>query len=81
MSESPRHLRREPKDNIVQGLASLVIPGAGQFWQSRPRMGLSMLLFAIVLWFLWLGFLIHLWSGLDAWLYRGDLGTAADLTD
>lgn len=81
MPKSPPHLRREPKDNILCGVASLLIPGVGQFIQSRPRMGLAMLVLALVLWKISLGFLIHLWAGLDAWLYRGDLGTAADLTD
>ena len=81
MAQSPPHLRREPKDNLGCAAASLIVPGAGQFLQSRPRMGLTMLIFAVVLWLAWLGWIIHLWAGLDAWLYRGDLGTDADLTD
>jgi hypothetical protein len=56
---------------ILLGLASLILPGAGQALQRRFGRALLLLLLAAALWhFLALGYLVHLWAAFDAALYR-----------
>ncbi len=52
--------------NVLAALASLFIPGLGQLLQGRFLMALIQFVLAGVLWFFLLGWLIHLWSILDA---------------
>ena len=56
--------------NVIAALASFFIAGLGQLIQGRPVKAAIMFLSAIVLWFFWLGWIIHLWSILDAALYK-----------
>ena len=52
--------------NVVAALCSLVVPGLGQLLQGRLfKAGLQFVL-AGALWFVLLGWVIHLWSILDA---------------
>ncbi len=56
--------------NVIAGLASFFIPGLGQLLQGRWL--LAGFMFALT-WFLWLilmGWVIHLWSIIDAALYE-----------
>ncbi len=52
--------------NVLAALCSLVIPGLGQLLQGRLGMALLHFVLAGVLWMLMLGWIIHLWSILDA---------------
>ncbi|MFQ5824614.1 MAG: hypothetical protein ACE5JB_11205 [bacterium] len=52
--------------NVLAALASLFIPGLGQLLQARLGMAILHFVFAAVLWFFLLGWIIHLWSILDA---------------
>ncbi len=52
--------------NVIAALASLFIPGLGQLLQGRLLMAIFMFVFAALLWFILLGWIIHLWSILDA---------------
>ena len=52
--------------NVIAALASFFIPGLGQLIQGRPLKAVIMFGLAIVLWFFFLGWVIHLWSILDA---------------
>lgn len=52
--------------NVIAALASFFIPGLGQLVQGRPIMALLHFVLALVLWFVLLGWLIHLWSIIDA---------------
>jgi TM2 domain-containing membrane protein YozV len=52
--------------NVIAALASFFIPGLGQLIQGRPLKALLMFVLASVLWLIWLGWIIHLWSILDA---------------
>jgi hypothetical protein len=52
--------------NVIAALASLFIPGLGQLLQGRLLIAIFMFVFAAVLWVILLGWLIHLWSILDA---------------
>jgi TM2 domain-containing membrane protein YozV len=49
--------------NVIAALCSFFIPGLGQLLQGR-------LLMAAVLWFVLLGWLVHLWSILDAAMFK-----------
>ena len=52
--------------NVLAALASLLIPGLGQLLQGRLLMAIIHFVLAAVLWFFLLGWIIHLWSILDA---------------
>jgi TM2 domain-containing membrane protein YozV len=52
--------------NVLAALASLFIPGLGQLLQGRLAMAIIHFVLAVVLWFFLLGWIIHLWSILDA---------------
>lgn len=56
--------------NVIAALASFFLPGLGQLLQGRPIMALLHFMLTIVLWFFLLGWVIHLWSALDAAIYR-----------
>jgi TM2 domain-containing membrane protein YozV len=52
--------------NVIAALASLFIPGLGQLLQGRLFKAAVMFVLAGSLWFFLLGWIIHLWSILDA---------------
>ena len=56
--------------NVIAALCSFFIPGLGQLVQGRVLLALIMFVLAGVLWVFWLGWIIHLWSVIDAALYR-----------
>ncbi|MBA7595929.1 MAG: hypothetical protein GH143_03225 [Calditrichaeota bacterium] len=56
--------------NVLAAFASLVVPGLGQLLQGRLGMTIIMFVLAVVLWFFLLGWIIHLWSILDAARFR-----------
>jgi TM2 domain-containing membrane protein YozV len=56
--------------NVIAALASFFIPGLGQLLQGKPFRALLMFVLAAVLWWFLLGWIIHLWSILDAALYK-----------
>jgi TM2 domain-containing membrane protein YozV len=51
---------------VIAALCSFFIPGLGQLLQGRPLMALTHFVLAFLLWFILLGWIIHLWSILDA---------------
>ena len=56
--------------NVIAALASFFIPGLGQLLQGKLLLALVMFVMAAVLWWFWLGWIIHLWSIIDAALYK-----------
>jgi TM2 domain-containing membrane protein YozV len=56
--------------NVIAAVCSFFIPGLGQLVQGRPIMALIHFVLASVLWIILLGWVIHLWSILDAALFR-----------
>jgi TM2 domain-containing membrane protein YozV len=56
--------------NVIAALASFFIPGLGQLVQGRLLIALVMFVMAGLLWILLLGWIIHLWSILDAAVYE-----------
>jgi TM2 domain-containing membrane protein YozV len=56
--------------NVIAALASFFIPGLGQLLQGRFLKAFIMFVLAACLWIVMLGWIIHLWSIIDAALYR-----------
>jgi TM2 domain-containing membrane protein YozV len=56
--------------NVLAAICSFFIPGLGQLVQGRLLKAVIMFVLAAVLWIVLLGWLIHLWSILDAALYK-----------
>ena len=56
--------------NVLAALCSFFIPGLGQLLQGRLLMAIVQFCMAAILWFFLLGWVIHLWSILDAALFK-----------
>ncbi len=52
--------------NVLAALCSFFVPGLGQLLQGRLILGVIQFVLAGVLWIFLLGWLIHLWSIIDA---------------
>jgi TM2 domain-containing membrane protein YozV len=57
--------------NVIAALCSFFVPGLGQLLQGRMFVALVQFILACALWFILLGWVIHLWSVIDAAIYRG----------
>lgn len=56
--------------NVLAAICSFFIPGLGQLVQGRPLKALVHCLLGVVLWLIWLGWVMHCWSALEAALWR-----------
>jgi TM2 domain-containing membrane protein YozV len=56
--------------NVIAALCSFFVPGLGQLVQGRLLMATVQFLLACALWFLLLGWIIHIWSIVDAALWK-----------
>ena len=56
--------------NVIAALASVFIPGLGQLLQGRLFAAVVQFVLAAILWWFLLGWVIHLWSVLDAALWK-----------
>jgi TM2 domain-containing membrane protein YozV len=56
--------------NVVAALASFFVPGLGQLLQGRPFKALFMFVLAGALWIVLMGWIVHVWSILDAALWK-----------
>lgn len=56
--------------NVLAALASFFIPGLGQLLQGRLMAAAVHFVLGAVLWFVLLGWIIHLWSIIDAARWR-----------
>ncbi len=56
--------------NVIAAICSFFIPGLGQLVQGRFLIALVMFVAAAALWAMLLGWIIHIWSILDAALYK-----------
>lgn len=61
--------------NVIAALASFFIPGLGQLLQGRLFIAIIQFVLAGILWFFLLGWIIHLWSILDAALWKPKLAS------
>jgi TM2 domain-containing membrane protein YozV len=55
---------------VIAALASFFVPGLGQLLQGRPVMAAIQFVLAGILWFFLLGWAVHIWSILDAALWK-----------
>jgi TM2 domain-containing membrane protein YozV len=55
--------------NVLAALCSFFIPGLGQLLQGRLLMAILQFVLAAALWFFLMGWLVHLWSIIDAARY------------
>lgn len=60
--------------NVLAALCSFFIPGLGQLLQGRLLPALIHFVFASLLWIVLLGWIIHLWSIIDAAKFEPDGG-------
>jgi len=56
--------------NVLAAICSFFIPGLGQLVQGRPWRALIMFVMASLLWLILLGWAVHLWSVVDAALFK-----------
>jgi TM2 domain-containing membrane protein YozV len=56
--------------NVVAALCSFFIPGLGQLLQGRLVTAAIHFILASILWFVLLGWIVHLWSIFDAAMYK-----------
>ena len=56
--------------NVLAALCSFFVPGLGQLLQGRLARAIVQFVLAAVLWFVLLGWAIHLWSVIDAAKYE-----------
>lgn len=60
--------------NVIAALASFFIPGLGQLLQGRFLLAAFQFILAAVLWVVLLGWIIHIWSIIDAALFKREAG-------
>lgn len=60
--------------NVIAALASFFIPGLGQLVQGRMLAALIHFVLAGVLWIFLLGWIVHLWSIIDAARWKTNRG-------
>ena len=56
--------------NVIAALCSFFVPGLGQLIQGRWIRAIIMVAAAFGLWFIMLGWIIHLWSIVDAAMFK-----------
>ena len=55
--------------NVIAAVCSFFIPGLGQLVHGRLFAAIIQFVLAAVLWFVFLGWLVHIWSVIDAARY------------
>ena len=56
--------------NVIAAVCSFFIPGLGQLTQGRILAALIHFVLAALLWLIYLGWIIHIWSIYSAAVYR-----------
>jgi TM2 domain-containing membrane protein YozV len=56
--------------NVLAAICSFLIPGLGQLVQGRPIKAFFHCVIGVLLWFVWLGWVMHCWSALEAAIWR-----------
>ena len=56
--------------NVIAALASFFIPGLGQLIQGRLGMAIVQFILAGLLWIILMGWAVHLWSIIDAAMWK-----------
>jgi TM2 domain-containing membrane protein YozV len=55
--------------NVLAALCSFLFPGLGQLLQGRLLAAAIQFVLSIALWFVFMGWVVHLWSAYDAATY------------
>jgi TM2 domain-containing membrane protein YozV len=63
--------------NVIASVCSFFLPGLGQLVQGRVLKALIHCILAAVLWWILLGWIMHLWSAIEAALWDGPRSNAA----
>lgn len=63
-------MSRGSAGNVIAALCSFFIPGLGQLLQGRWGIALVMFVLTALLWIILLGWIIHLWSIIDAAIWE-----------
>lgn len=56
--------------NVIAALCSFFIPGLGQLIQGRLLKAAVMFVLAAALWFFFLGWIVSIWSVIDAAMFK-----------
>jgi TM2 domain-containing membrane protein YozV len=56
--------------NVIAAVCSFFVPGLGQLVQGRLGIAIVQFVLAVILWWFLLGWAIHLWSIVDAALWK-----------
>jgi TM2 domain-containing membrane protein YozV len=56
--------------NVLAAICSFFIPGLGQLVQGRILAAALHFVLAALLWIIWLGWIVHLWSIYSAAVYK-----------
>ena len=56
--------------NVIAAVCSFFVPGLGQLVQGRLLAAIVQFVLGAVLWIVWLGWLVHLWSIVDAAMFK-----------
>lgn len=62
--------RRGSDGNVLAALCSFLIPGLGQLLQGRLIMAAIHLIIDILLWLIWMGWIMHIFSAYSAAVYE-----------
>lgn len=62
--------RRGSDGNVLAALCSFFIPGLGQLLQGRLIMAAIHLIIDILLWLIWMGWIMHIFSAYSAAVYE-----------
>ena len=57
--------------NVIAAVCSFFIPGLGQLVQGRLLAAVIQFVLAGLLWFIFMGWVVHIWSIIDAARYKG----------
>jgi TM2 domain-containing membrane protein YozV len=57
--------------NVIAAVCSFFIPGLGQLVQGRLLAAAIQFVLGGLLWIIWMGWLVHLWSIIDAARWKG----------
>ena len=60
--------------NVIAAVCSFFIPGLGQLVQGRWIRAILMFSLCCVLWVVMLGWAVHLWSVVDAAMFKAESG-------
>lgn len=64
--------RQGSSANVAAAFASFFIPGLGQLTQGRAAAGIGMFVLSVALWAVLLGWIVNIWSAVDAARWEPD---------